>query len=55
MLAVELKGMHIYDIVSLIIQGACSTTEYPTDVKNLITMKLRLRFLGENKNATSLY
>ena len=29
--------------------------QYATDVKNLIIKNLRLRFLGKNKNATSLY
>ena len=45
--------LYIYDGVSLYMVHII--LQYATDVKNLIIKNLRLRFWGENKNATSLH
>ena len=45
--------LYIYDGVSLYMVHVI--LQYATDVKNLIIKNLRLRFWGENKNATSLH
>ena len=51
------RGIHIYTYIMgcAYLYRVHVVLQYATDVKNLIIRNLRLRFLGKNKNVTSLY